>query len=584
MIRWSYVLPRVMIIIAVVVGLRYALSPVIRYVVVQSIQAATGAKVDLASVEVGFFPPRLYGTEIQIANPKQNKELRNLASAQAVELHIDGDALLRRRYVISTARISGLEIDSDRLASGHFEPVEEQVEAEEPSLAMQWLNDLFNSATDAAKDQLESLAASSETLRRGDQIRRRWKAEYGMLADRATELEAAIKQVQQTAKGIENPLRDWPQIDATLNQAKEIQQELLQVRKTLAEMPAQFQADLLTMERAKQADLQRVRDALPFDPSAGDELGPGLLLQVVKAQINQLRGYLDTGRNLSRWTVVKPRVERQRGEHIQLVAQQPSLLVRHCELSGLLRSGGKPYELTGILENLTPQVKLRRDPLRARLRLQGEETVRLEYVRDDSAEIAHELLTMHWPEIKAPTVRLGSSENVKLSVRDGRLELWVQLDTHGEQMSGRVVSRRAGTQIELQGPEKVTQTPMFDTLHTALAGIDQIEIDARFQGTWDDWDVNLGTNLTGVLNTAVREAAALQIAETREKLEAEIDRIHARELSELQEWLVSQQTKSTELLTQADTAVQEISRKVLSETGKADAYIGRLRGHLPGFK
>src|SRR5690606_37092783 len=266
-------------------------------------------------------------------------------------------------------------------------------------------------------DQLESLAASSETLRRGDQIRRRWKAEYSMLADRATELEAAIKQVQQTAKGIENPLRDWPQIDATLNQAKEIQQELLQVRKTLAEMPAQFQADLLTMERAKQADLQRVRDALPFDPSAGDELGPGLLLQVVKAQLNQLRGYLDTGRNLSRWTVVKPRVERQRGEHIQLVAQQPSLLVRHCELSGLLRSGGKPYELTGILENLTPQVKLRRDPLRARLRLQGEETVRLEYVRDDSAEIAHELLTMHWPEIKAPTVRLGSSENVKLSVR-----------------------------------------------------------------------------------------------------------------------------------------------------------------------
>jgi len=583
MIRWSYLLPRVLIVVAIVVGLRYVLSPVISYVVIQSIQAATGAKVDLATVEVGFFPPRLHGTALQIANPKQNKELRNLASAQTVELSIDGDALLRRRYVISTARIKGLEIDSDRLSSGHLEPVE-QPESTEPSLAMQWLSDIFGSATDAAKDQLDALADRSETLRRGDQIRRRWKSEYGMLASRAAELEAAIKEVQQTAKGIENPLRDWPQIDATLSQAKEIQQELLLVRKTLAEMPAQFQADLLTMERAKQADLQRVRDTLPFDPSAGEDLGPGLLLQVVKAQIAQLRGYLDTGREISEWTVIKPKVERHRGEHIHLVAQQPAVLVRHCELSGLLRSGGKPYELTGILENLTPQAKLRQDPLRARLRLQGEETVRLEYVRDDSAEIAHELLTMHWPEIEAPTLRLGSSDNVKLNVRDGRLELWIQLDTRGEQMSGRVVSRRAGTRIELQGAEKVARTPMFGTLHTVLAGIDQIEIDARFQGTWNDWDVNLGTNLTGILNTAVREAAALQIADTRAKLEAEVNRIHARELAELQEWLVSQQTKSNELLTQADSTVQEISRKVLSETGKADAYIGRLRGNLPGLK
>ncbi len=310
MIRWSYVLPRVAMVVAMVVGLRYVLSPLIGYVVIQSIQAATGAKVDLATVEVGFFPPRLQGTHIQIANPRQNKELRNLASAQAVELSIDGDALLRRRYVISTARISGLAIDSDRLSSGHLEPVE-QSEAAEPSMAMQWLSAIFGSATDAAQDKLDALAESSETLRRGDQIRRRWKSEYAMLAGRAAELEVAIKEVQQTAKGIENPLRDWPRIDATLTQARDIQQELVLVRKSLDEMPAQFQADLLTMERAKQADLQRAREALPFDLSPGEELGPGLLLQVVKARSRSSAatstpdGTFLSGRSLSRrWNAI----------------------------------------------------------------------------------------------------------------------------------------------------------------------------------------------------------------------------------------------------------------------------------------
>lgn len=586
MIRWRFILPRVLAVAVVLLILKFAVPPTVKLATVKTLQAATGAKVELASVDVGLFPPRLHYHQVRVANPGKDKAMRNLAQAESIDLVIDGAALLRRRYVISDARITGLQFDSERLTSGHLE---RQVEptSNEPSAAMIWLSGIFGSATDAAKDQLDSLAEQSETRRRGDQIRRRWKTEYEQLSARAEALEAAIKEVHETAKGIDNPLRDWPRVDAALTKARDIQQELVSVRKTLDALPTQVQSDLLTMEQAKQADLKRARDLLPIDLSGDESFGPGLLTQAVRSQIDQARGYLNTGREVSQWTVAKPKAERLRGEVIDLERGTllPSTLVKRCEVAGSLTAGGELYHLAGILENLTPQPKLRPEPMRARLRLDGEvQTVRLDYVRDDSTDVPNESLTLHWPEIKAPTIRLGSDDSLELDVRDGRLELWVQLNTRGDQVDGRLVSRRVDSKIELSATEKIARTPMFETMRDTLAAIDRVEIDAKFNGTWQQPHVTINTNLTAVLKTGIRDATEGQIAQTREKMEAEIDRVYAKQVGELQQWLAGQQLKTNELLAKADNTVQDISRKVMSETNKADAYLGRLRGNLPGLK
>jgi uncharacterized protein (TIGR03545 family) len=585
MIRWRYILPRVLVVAAIILIIRYALPPAVRYVTVAAIESSTGAKVEMASVEVGLFPPRIHYRELQIANPGADKAMRNLAQAESVDLVIDGAALLRRRYVIHDARVTGLQFDTDRATSGHIERQPEP-ESTEPSMAMKWISGLMNSAVDSAKSQVDNLAENSETRRRGDQIRRRWKTEYESLAKRASDLETAIKDVHQTAKGIENPLRDWPRVEATLTKARSIQEELVSVRKSLDALPSQVQTDIQSMEQAKNADLKRAREALPFDIADGEKIGPDLLVQAVRRQIDTMRGYLDTGREVSQWTVAKPKVERLRGEEIDLENgnHSPSVLVRRCEVAGALRADGKQYTLAGILENLTPQSELLADPMRARIRLQGEQTIRLDYVRDSSGDIAKELLTMHWPEIKAPKMRLGSSDALDLDIRDGKMELWVQLKTRGEQIEGRLVSRRLGTRIELDGPEKIARTPMFTTLQNSLASVDRIEVDANFVGTWKDPEFKISSNLTEVLRTGIRDATTGQIAATRQKMESEVNRVYTDQVSELQSWLAGQQAKTGELLAKADNTVQDISRKVMSETNKADAYLGRLRGNLPILK
>lgn len=583
MIRWSYVLPRLVAVVAILLFVTYGLSPLAHRMTVGMLQTLTGAKVDLEHVEVGLFPPRLLYHNLALANPSGDKAMSNIASAEKIDLQIDGRELLRRRYVVRDARITGLEFDSDRLTSGHLVADPDSAEANEPSVIGNWISSWFDSVGDAAEDKLTQWVDESETRRRADQIRRRWKTEYELLSQRANDMETAIRDIQETAKGIDNPLRDFPRVEATLNQAKGIQEELVSVRAKLESMPEQVRLDLQSLEKAKEKDRARVRELVPFDMAEGVELGTGLIRETVRLQLARARGYLDTGREVSKWTVIKPKIERSRGEVIDLDPrpEPPAVLISRCEIDGQLRSGGKPYQLTGILENLTPQPKLREQPLRARLRLDGEQVVKVNYTRDDSAAAPAESLSLHWPTADAPTIRLGSNDTIDLDIRDGRVEWWVELQTQGEQLRGRLVSRRVDTRIELDAPERISRSVMFTSLQGTLAGIDQVQVEATLTGTWKDPEVAIQTNLTEILRTGVREAAQQQLVDTRKRLESELDRAYAKQLRELQDWLANQQTQANEVVAKANRTVQEAQGKIVAETQKADAYLGRLRDKIP---
>lgn len=583
MIRWSYVLPRLVAVVAILLFVTYGLSPLAHRLTVSTLQTLTGAKVDLERVDVGLLPPRLLYHNLALANPSGDKSLNNIASAESIELQIDGRELLSRRYVVRNARVAGLQFDSDRLTTGHRDADPETAESDEPSFIGNWISGWLDSVGDAAEDKLDRWVDESETRRRADQIRRRWKMEYEVLSKRAADLETAIRDIQETAKGIDNPLRDFPRVEATLNQAKGIQDELVSVRAKLESLPEQVRLDLQSMEKAKEKDRVRVRELVPFDMADGVELGSGLIRETVRMQLARARGYLDTGREVSKWTVSQPKVERSRGEVIDLdpSPELPTVLISRCEIAGQLRSGGKPYQLTGILENLTPQPKLREQPLRARLLLDGEQVVKVNYTRDDSTAAASESLSLHWPTADAPTIRLGSNDTIDLDIRDGRIEWWVELQTQGEQLRGRVVSRRVDTRIELDAPERISRTAMFTSLQGTLASIDQVQVEATLAGTWKEPEFAIQTNLTEILQTGVRDAAQRQLVDTRKRLESELEQAYAEQMRELEDWLASQQTKANELIAKANQTVQEAQGKILAETQKADAYLGRLRDKVP---
>tara|TARA_R110002049_G_scaffold2750_4_gene21921 strand:- start:69199 stop:70947 length:1749 start_codon:yes stop_codon:yes gene_type:complete len=579
MIRWRFVFTRLIIIAGVLVLLRWGLGPVAKYVTVRVMEQATGAKVEIDQSSIGFFPPRIHFADVNIADPRADKAMRDAFHADTIDLVIDGDALLQRRWVARDGRITGIEIDTARQTSGHYE----NVAAEDTSGDSSMISKLLGTAAGQIGDQAEQVVEDLETVRRSKQIRDRWESEYESLVVQAKNLEKLIRDIRDEARDIENPLRDLPVLARTLDQAKVARDELMSVRQKIDALPEKLQADLGSLDEAKRIDIAKVDAYVPGDLTQSDNFGVDLMAKAVRDQIEKLQGYLDSGRALADYTVVAPESVRVRGADHDLWgnSRRPGLLVRRCEISGLMRADGNAYVMTGVVENLTPDPELLDQPAKARVRLDGNEVVQVEFVKDRRGGADVDLLTVHWPQSDAKPIQLGDRD-AGLSVTGGQRELWVQVRTEGKQIEGHLVSKQTGLKMNLDVDPRYAKTPAAVSLTQSLAAVNQIEIDARFDGTWKDMDLRLNTNLGQILHRAANDAIVGQTQATKAKMIANIEKAHLQQTLELREWLGKQQSETRSLLASADKSIAELSERVLQQVGQQDAYLGKLRSAIQG--
>ena len=57
--RWSYLIPRLMIVALIWAFFAFGFDPALRYGATETLQAVTGAKADVGEVVTEFFPPRV---------------------------------------------------------------------------------------------------------------------------------------------------------------------------------------------------------------------------------------------------------------------------------------------------------------------------------------------------------------------------------------------------------------------------------------------------------------------------------------------------------------------------------------------
>ncbi|MCM2374477.1 TIGR03545 family protein [Aporhodopirellula aestuarii] len=576
MIRWRFLLTRVILVVAIMMILALGLGPMATYVTIAGLETTTGAKAEIGSAKVGLFPPSIHYADVRVADPRDGKEFRDAFVADSVDLTIDGDAFLRRRWVIRQGKITGLQIGSQRDSSGQYDrEVDSADEPDSPSM----ISKMLTQFTSGLSDQAEAIGEDLETVKTGEEIRVRWKEEYADLLQQARDLEQRVKTIRDAAKGIDNPLRDWPELERTLAEARSAREELLRVRAKLDALPDEMQADLARLEEARKADLAKVDAYVPGDLSESKNFGVDLIAAEIRRSLAQLRGYLDNGRTLANYTVVAPDSERIRGEDFDFLGQrrQPEMLIRECHVDGLMRADGKTYALTGVVENMTPQPELLQTPTRARLLLEGPETVQVDYVRDRREGDTLDRLTLHWPQMLVDPVRLGDGSDVAVAISGGQREVWVQLNSHGDDVQGRLVSKQVGVNMHIAVDGDAANSAAVVSMNQSLANVNTIEVDAAFTGNWKELDLDLNTNLGNAFSDAAKGAIAKQLEVSKAKLAAKVEAVHREQMLSMREWMSKQQTEAQTLLASADRSIEEMSQKVLAEVGDADSYLGKLR-------
>ncbi len=559
MLRWRYVAPRVAIVAAIVACVCFGLDPVLKFVLVASGEAALGAKVDVADLSTSLLDGQITLSGLAATNPK--KPLRNLAEADRMQLNVDFNALLRKRFVVTSGLVRGLKFDSERATSGALEPVDPAAEAEAgPSMfdplaaaaddaANQWLASLEGRFT----EDLESKLATPRVLA---ELEARWKTQYEELKGRADQLKVQAKQIESDFREVkQNPLRGAEQLARLQQQLADTQSKLKTTLAELQALPAQAKDDRTAIDAARKQDQEFLKSTLDIAKTDGGQLTQYLLGETAHGYVTESIGWVQYIRS---W-IPKTKMERPvraRGTNVHFVQRQrPKFLIERVALTGTARLGGQPLELTGLLTDATTEPALHQRPMQLHLVSGGAIGGDVLLTVDRRRGAQRDTLVIDCPRLALGERTLGRADCLAVHVAPGEASIAANLVLEGDALSGTIHLHQA-SKLAAATPA-IRDDRIGAMIGESLSDVDRLEATIELAGTLRKPKFEIDSNLGPQLASGAATAARKYLTERRDRLVAKVQREADEQLAKLetrrneaQQELMAQLGENAELVSQ----------------------------------
>ncbi len=554
MIRWKYVLPRVVLVAIVWLSFVVFFDPLLRGALVSSGRAVTGLPVNLGSVRTSFLHTRLTAYDFQLGSPVRQDE--NLFELKSASLELESGAVSQRKFVVRKGAIHGLKIGTPRsLASDAGLTI--------PSLTnfagvrMQgWLEDTGRLVS---VDQLQEL----EGVQLAQSLRRKWPDRYQQLQQRVEELNQRIQRLKELCSEEPDNVVDVMQAyRERLGELEAIREDVIRIQRELQGLPEEVQLDQHWLAEAFRRDLQAVREhvelaTLDSETVSQYLLGEKLGKHVVTAVqwLQWIRKYTD---------VELAEAERFRGEEIVFVQQDelPSFLCRKLVIDGDLTSGNTPLPFRGTIADLTAEPKKHGKPTVIRLQLKGELPLWVEATIDRTGEVPVDTLTITTAGRPLKEIIVGDERSLAMKVALGEVRMQVVVRLTGDKLEGGVIIEGDELQLVPLLGDKLDDQPFGKHLTASLESVKRFQARAQLSGTGDQPKWKLESTLGRQFSGALREGMAKEIEQGKDQAEA---------------WLRAEfdsQNKSLE------TAILEKEQAILGQLQGNEAMVLALKQQL----
>jgi uncharacterized protein (TIGR03545 family) len=563
MFRWQYFLPRLTVVAAIALTVRYGLDPFLRWALVTAGEAATGARVDVGDLVTSLRDGELVITGFAAANPQ--KPLRNWFDAEQLRLQIDMAQLLRKRVVVHDGAIQGLQFDSPRATSGVLDNA--PVEPGEPSAldpmmqaaqanALGWFHEL------ASRSEADLMAALA-TPRLLDELQQRWPRQYDDLKSRAAALRAKSKQIETAFREAKkNPLRNLQALDQLRQELAATESEL---RSTLAEiqgLPKQAAADRLAVDAARKKDEQFMREHLKPAAINGNELNQYLLGETAHGYLAQTTYWIAQVRKF----VPKKRIAppaRTRGTFVLFNGvRQPRLLIETLSVAGRATLSGAPLEFSGSLVDVASEPELHDKPVRLVIRTTGAVDGRVEVQLDRREGIAKDWASIDVPELMLAPRTVGKNEKLAVTIGGGKASIKAHVTLTGDHLDGLIELRQAAS-LEAATPG-LRDDRLAAVLHESLANVDRLEATVRLAGTLKRPEFEIDSNVGPQLAAGIKGAVGRYLADRQQRLTAKVQQRVDAELAKL------------------ESLRQEAQKELLAGLGEDQQMLSQLAGLMGG--
>jgi hypothetical protein len=618
--RWSYLLPRAILIGLVWAFFHYGFDPLMRRGMIYTGQRAARAKVEISELQTTFFAPTIKVANMQVADRKHPGT--NLVEFTDLHAKLELQPLLKRSYIVEEASVSGLQWGTKRADSGLL-PGEEPDLSEDSDSKL--LENIKHELLVRGKDWLSGLVDRAkldfdpnqfETVRLGQELEERWPKEFSQYEDELQALKQRIDELRKSvkAKG-SNELEKIERYGKAAQDVEQLLKELEQAKQQLTRTMRQAQEDLNALNEAKSHDIAKIKekaDLLHLDPNEVTEL---LLGPELTNRLETAIGWAKFIRERIQLATDEPKPERFRGETILFPrkVELPALLIRLLNVDGQGDFSGERLAFKGSISGITSNPKIHGKPIIVRLDAVGQPfqadpnapsapsangvqlvsgqagkpdlpaglTVQLKAVLDYTKDVPEHELLLSYKEPRPEERDIGKPESIQLAMNSRASNCLASLKLVGDELSGKIdyqqalegITAKLGTK-RFKGDERV-----LTVIKDVVAGIHKIDAQMVLSGTALKPQFKLRSNLGHELSTGINTAFARQLEAGRTELLVRFEKEAAKRSEKLTLLYNEQLQKLTGQLNLNKGEVQEIAQSFgIKLPGKLDI---KGLGNLP---
>jgi uncharacterized protein (TIGR03545 family) len=568
--RFSYLVPRGVILLLAWAFFAFAFDPAVRRTLVLTGQAVAGAKIDVGDLQTSFFPPALVVKHVRVAN--RFSAGKNLIEFADVNLQIEGRPLLKQSYVVTEGTLTGLRWGTSREDSGRVDNMPDL--NSHASNTAKLFDSLGRKVSAFGKDQLtEAIKLAKlqldpqqlETVQLAEELHERWLRRFEMFETRIKQLETRVKQIEDAVKG--KPSKVLEQIEAYSKaalEANDLLAEVSQIRLQLGRLPQTADHDLRALDAARQRDQQAIGQKLEFFKLDANRISDSLLGPELAGRVEQAVTWIQWTREyLSRLTD-RPEPERLRGVDVIFPRKHelPKFLIHRLKISGEADVGGETMPFEGIMTGLTSAPAVYGKPITLWMKGQGRGHVQLDAKLDFTQPTPVYNLVVAYVLPEKTETQLGDAEALTLNVSAGRTECLAELELVGDRLSGKVTLKQEPVDIVADVSGDVDDE-VRQMVQSTLSNIRQLHADVIISGTFDDlsWKLhsNLGPQLAGGLNRVL----AQKVKSKRRQLARQVDDAAREQVTLFEKLLNDRYGQLVSRLNLSETHSRQLIRKVV---------------------
>ena len=581
MIRWKYVVPRLLGIAAIAGVLCISLGPVTGLLLVVVGQSATGARVDVEHVEVDLLDSQVVVSGLHVADP--DHEHQNLFEADRIELDIDTQSALRKKFVVHEGRLTGLRIQTARTESGALTDAaggdSGSVFSTAKDRGEQWI--------DATVDTLEQdLWDELQTVRLSQELRQRWPLEYERLRQRAKRIEAQGYQLKDAVERIsERPLDNLQAIPPTLGRIDGLHAEIVDAEKELQRLSAQIELDQSAMIRAKQHDEIFLREKLHLDALDAESLNEYLLGPVWAKRLRTTLAWIEYSRQITSPSSADELHVEQRGISLIFPGHHasPDFLIRRLLLEGGGTANGNPFAFSGEMKHLTHQAHRHDAPTSLHLEATGALRLTADVTLDRRQAVPQDRFLIDIPALEQSEQILGNPQKMAMRIAPGSVSIQADLRVEGDEIEGQIVVEQADLRLEPSLGAEYARYLTGDRLGR-LREINRFQARVFLVGSLRQprWrlESNLGEQIAEAVNAAVRDELAARQQQLLDRGRREAD----RELARLQNQFLQENRELLDKLEIGDAQLDALRQQLQTGIDSPEEIIGRGRQLLDIFQ